>query len=866
MIRKVIHDHGPEYVAMVYDPGGELFRHQLDANYKANRKSMPDDLRVQLPVIRRFVQAWNLASFELKGYEADDIIGTLAKSAERSGMEVVIVSGDKDLMQIVSPTISIFDPGKDKWIRPDDVLAQWGVGVEKVTQVMALMGDTSDNIPGIPNIGIKTAIQLIQEFGDLETLLTNTQRISQPMRRKNLEDSAHLARLALQLVSVKCDVDLSIDWESLRARTPDREVLRALFLEMEFTSMAKELEQTPKEPDAPSDAPQSIATTQVELDYRIVTTEAQWQDFLVQLRQRRSFAIDTETTGTDPAFAELVGLSFSWSAGLAFYIPVGHSLEAAPEGQLERVRVLAELAPILEDTTIAKTGQNIKFEYVMLRKYGVRLAGMAKDSMLYSHLLYGGARRHNLDVIALAELGRVTTTFKEVAGIGKKQVTFDQVPLSIAGPYACEDAEIAWLAAEKMATALQSIPSVVRLYQEVESPLIPVLGEMELAGAMMDRESLECMSADFTRRREILTDEIHAMAGEVFNLNSPMQLGVILFEKLGIKGGKRTKTGYSTDVEVLTKLAEMGHPLPEKVLEYRTLTKLQSTYSDALVERILPQTGRVYTSYNQAATLTGRLSSSEPNLQNIPIRRPEGKAIREAFIAPPGSVLLSADYSQIELRLLAHLGDVPRLKEAFSAGLDIHSATAVELFGMDLANPDPELRRLAKTINFGLVYGMSPFGLAKRLGISVGEAMNYMELYFRRYQGVQAHMNATIAFAREHGFVETLGGRRCFVADIDNTNRNLRELAERTAINAPLQGSAADLIKMAMIRLHHALLKKNMASRMILQVHDELVLEVPNGELELIKPVVREAMEQAMMLSVPLRVDMGVGRNWAEAH
>ncbi len=871
MIRKVIQEHKPEYVAMVYDPGGQLIRHQLDSNYKANRKSMPDDLRIQIPIIRRLVTAWNLHPFEQPGYEADDLIATLAQLAQQAGLEVVIVSGDKDLMQIVSPKISILDPGKDIWIGPADVEAKWGVPVAQVTQVMALMGDSSDNIPGVPNIGIKTAAQLIQQFGDLENLLANLEQIKQPMRRQNLRESADLARLSLQLVTVSCQVDLPFDLEALRRRSPDQLALRALYAEMEFHSLVKELDQTPSESpvqaleDDLSQA-ETLSVVDQPLDYRVVTNEADWLHFLSALRQVSAFAMDTETTGTDPVVDGLVGLSFSWGGGVAYYIPVAHHPEAVPEGQLSRSRVLEDLRPILEDASIAKSGQNIKFEYVILRQYGVRLAGIAKDSMIFSHLLYGSGRRHNLDAIALAELGRTTITFKEVAGVGKQQVTFDQVPLAKAAPYACEDAEIAWLAAEKLGAALTAIPSVVKLYQQVESPLIPVLGEMELAGALMDREALARMSAFFTERRGVLTQEIYALAGETFNINSTQQLGVILFDKMGIKGGKRTKSGFSTDVGVLTKLAEQGHAMPEKVLEYRTLTKLQSTYSDALTERIVPTTGRIHTSYNQAVTLTGRLSSSEPNLQNIPIRRPEGKAIRAAFIAPPGYLLLSADYRQIELRLLAHLGQVPRLQAAFAEGLDIHSATAVELFGMNLAEPDPELRRLAKTINFGLVYGMSPFGLAKRLGIGVGEAMNYMELYFRRYQGVREQMQKSIAFAREHGYVETLGGRRCFIAEIDSTNRTLREVAERTAINAPLQGSAADLIKMAMIRLHHALLAKQLRSRMILQVHDELVLEVLVEELELVKSVVREAMEQAMKLSVPLKVDMGVGQNWAEAH
>lgn len=527
---------------------------------------------------------------------------------------------------------------------------------------------------------------------------------------------------------------------------------------------------------------------------------------------------------------------------------------------------LAALKPLLEDPNRIKIGQNIKYEYVVLHKYGIRLAGMGMDAMLFSHLLYGGSRRHNLDAIAMEELQRSTITFKEVTGVGKNQRRFDQVPLAEATPYACEDAEVAWEAAHKMAPALQSVPSLWRLYQAVEQPLVAVLGEMEVAGVCIDRAALAILSAQFAAQRAGLVEEIHQLAGESFNVNSTQQLGEILFGKLGLKGGRKTKTGYSTDVDVLTMLAEQGHPLPERVLRYRTLTKLQSTYTDALPLLIHPATGRVHTHFNQAATVTGRLSSSDPNLQNIPVRHEAGRAIRAAFIAPPGWVLLSADYSQIELRLLAHLGGIARLREAFEKDWDIHTATAQELFGVAGEAVTPEARRMAKTINFGLVYGMSPYGLAKRLGIGAREARLYMDRYFNRYQGVREHMEQTVAFARQHGYVETIGGRRCYMREINSSNRMMREVAERTAINAPLQGSAADLIKMAMVRLQSALRQSAMRSRMVLQVHDELVLEVAKEEVDEVKGLVREAMEGAMSLSVPLKVDIGTGHHWAEAH
>ncbi|MBF0164124.1 MAG: DNA polymerase I [Magnetococcales bacterium] len=875
MIRKVVHDHKPEYLAMVFDAGGPVFRHGIYPEYKANRQAMPDDLKAQVPVIRRLVSAWNVPIFEQVGHEADDLIATLARLAEGEGWEVAVVTGDKDLSQIVSERIRIFDPAKEQWIGPAEVREKWGVPVERLTQAMALIGDTSDNIPGVSGVGPKLAAALIGQFGDLESLFARVSEVSRPALRQTLADPevARLARLSLSLVTVDDAMELPFEPEALRCRPPDREALRALLTEMEFLSELRDLDRwapaqaaPPEQTDAPSSPEQPVSDPTPGSGYKAITDAATWEAFLDRLRLRPAFALDTETTGLDLSQAELVGLSIAWRAGEAWYIPVGHVPEAAPEGQLSRERVLADLKPILEDPRIVKHGQNSQFEYAILRRYDITLTGIGSDTMLLSGLLHGQARRHNLDALALAELGRQTITFKEVAGIGKKQVTFDRVALSEAVPYACEDAEVAWLLTEKMAPRLAAVPSLTRLYEEIERPLIPVLGEMELAGALVDRAALVRLSGDFSARRALLTSQIHALAGQAFNINSTQQLGEILFKQMGIKGGKRTKTGYSTDVEVLTRLSEEGHELPGLVLEYRGLTKLQSTYTDALTAQLDPKSGRIHTRYNQAATLTGRLSSSDPNLQNIPVRRPEGKAIRAAFIAPPGSLLLSADYSQIELRLLAHLGDIPRLKAAFEQGLDIHAATAAELFGSALDAVDPEARRLAKTINFGLIYGMSPYGLAKRLGISVGEAFNYMDLYFSRYDGVKGHMDRTIRFAREHGYVETLGGRRCFVADIDHTNRNLRELAERTAINAPLQGSAADLIKLAMIRLHRALRDARLESRLILQVHDELVLEVPVAELEQVKELTRVAMEQAMSLSVPLRVDMGVGANWAEAH
>ncbi|MBF0461768.1 MAG: DNA polymerase I [Magnetococcales bacterium] len=879
MLRHLVEGQQPERLVMVFDGKGPTFRHQLDANYKANRKSMPDELRVQVPIIHAIVEAYNIPCCQLAGYEADDLLGTFASIGVAAGLEVVIVSGDKDLMQLVSPHVSLWDPGKEQWIRTPEVEARWGVGPEQVTQVMALAGDTSDNIPGVPKIGDKTAAQLIQEFGTVEHLLANLDRVPQPLRRRVLSENAEQARLSLQLVTIDRAVPLTFSLEEARRREPNWTQLRALFAEMEFTSLVRDLDRSrpakqgvlvfDDEPEcgtAPPATADKDATEQTPCHYRTLIHWADFTDFLQELAQQPLFSIDTETTHLNAVQAELVGLSFSWANRKAVYLPVGHTAAAAPDGQLPLAATLAALKPLLEDPRLAKIGQNIKYEYVVLHKYGIQLAGVALDAMLLSHLLYGGSRRHNLDAIALEELQRSTTTFKEVTGTGKQGLRFDQVPLAQAAPYACEDAEVAWEAARQMAPALREFPSVWHLYEQVERPLLVVLGDMELAGVCIDRVVLAGMSARFTQQREALVQEIHALAGESFNVNSTQQLGEILFGKMGIKGGRKTKTGYSTDVEVLTELAEKGHDLPERVLRYRTLTKLQSTYTDALPLLINPTTGRVHTHFNQAATLTGRLSSSDPNLQNIPVRHEAGRAIRAAFVAPPGWVLLSADYSQIELRLLAHLGNISRLREAFASDGDIHAATARELFGSADGTVSAEARRMAKTINFGLVYGMSPYGLAKRLGIGNQEARAYMELYFNRYQGVREHMEQTVEFARRHGYVETIGGRRCYLREIGSSNRTLREVAERTAINAPLQGSAADLIKMAMIRLHDRLRLAGLRSRMVLQVHDELVLEVAEAEVDAVKELVREAMEGAMSLSVPLKVDMGIGQNWAEAH
>ncbi|MBF0158931.1 MAG: DNA polymerase I [Magnetococcales bacterium] len=861
MIRRVLANQEADHVAILFDAKGPNFRHDMDASYKANRKSMPDELRVQVPMIHRLVKAFNIPLFEMSGFEADDLIGTLAGRAVVAGMTVTIVSGDKDMLQLVSDRIAVYDPVKEQRLHEAEVEAFWGVPPQQVIEVMGLTGDQSDNIPGVPGIGIKTAAPLIRQFGTLEQLLAHLDQITQPKRRDLLLQHGDQARRSRQLATIRRDAPIDCSLDQLLRQPVDQQALRLFYQEMEFTSLLQELEQQQQQQHEPV-----VTITRCDNDYQTITDTEQFERFMEQLRQQPRFAIDSETTALDPMRAELVGLSFSWRPHQAFYLPVGHQPDAVPDGQLNRDQVLAALQPLLADDSIGKVGQNLKYDAVVLAGYGIHLAGVERDVMLLSHLLYGSARSHGLDQIAHDLLGRTTTSYQQVTRVGRQQVSFDQVPIERAGPYACEDAEVAWEAAEQLWPKLQAIPELMTLYQQIEQPLMAVLIDMQRQGALLDQAVLVQMSHDFTQRRAVLVAEIEQMAGQSFNLNSPQQLGTILFDKMGLPGGKRSKTGYSTDVTVLTKLAEAGHVLPARVLDYRTLTKLQLTYTDALAGLIHPVTGRVHTSFNQAATLTGRLSSSAPNLQNIPVRSVEGRAIRTAFVAPPGWLLLSADYNQIELRLLAHLGGIERLQQAFASGLDVHCATAMELFGVPVDQVSSDHRRMAKTINFGLIYGMSVFGLAQRLKIDRASARDYMERYFARYQGVQSYWSSLLEQARRQGYVPTLVGRRCWITDIASSNRTLREMAERTAINAPLQGSAADIIKLAMIQLHRQIQQQGLRCRMVLQVHDELLLELPAEELEVVVALVRRTMEQALELSLPLRVDIGHGRHWAEAH
>lgn len=848
MLLKVIRDHKPDRLAVIFDSKGPTFRKEIYPAYKANRAAMPEDLVPQVPYIKKIVAAFNLPGLEMPGFEADDIIATLAKQFAARGMEITVVTGDKDLMQIVDDHIHLLDTMKDKVYGPAEVAERFG-GADKVVEVQALSGDSSDNIPGVPGIGEKTAKMLIDEYGDVETLLANLDQLK-GKRRENLENFADQARLSRQLVCLSDDLDLQIDDQALALSEPNREVLTELFRECEFYKLLQEFAVDTKD-------------RAEQARYRAVLTEPDLNELVAALEDTERFAFDTETTSLDAMRAELVGLSFAVTAGEAWYIPVGHHYLGVPE-QLPLATVLEAVRPLFVSPRHLKIGQNLKYDILVLARAGVEVSGPIYDTMLASYLANPAARSHGMDNLAAELLNYQTISYSDVAGSGKKQVGFDEVEVDKATTYAAEDADITLRLYETL------VPMVTEqqqdsLFYDVEMPLLRILVGMERAGIRINPEFLRGLSADMEKKLAILEADIHQLAGESFNIGSPKQLGEVLFEKLGLPKGKKTKTGWSTDVEVLNKLAE-EHDIAAKILDYRSLAKLKGTYTDALPKLIHPETGRIHTSFNQAVTATGRLSSSDPNLQNIPIRTEEGRRIREGFIPSEGCVLLSADYSQVELRILAHMADEPALKEAFARGEDIHRRTASEVLGLFPEMVTDEQRRAAKAINFGVVYGISAFGLAKQLGINRRDAQQFIDRYFERYPGIRTFMDSCIAEAREKLFVTTLLGRRCAIPEINSKNGAVRGYAERNAINYPVQGSAADIIKVAMVRVAARLAEQSLAARMLLQVHDELVFDVPHAELEDVSALVRTEMESAVDLSVPLLVEVGSGRNWREAH
>jgi DNA polymerase I len=847
MLLKVVREQQPDHLAVVFDAKGPTFRKQLYPDYKAHRAQMPEDLVPQIPVIKEVVKAFNMPAIEKQGFEADDIIATLAKKFAAEGLDVTVVTGDKDLMQVVSEKIRLLDTMKDQVSGLEEVAARFGGTPDKVIEVQALAGDSSDNIPGVPGVGEKTAVKLIQEFGSVENLLAHLDQVKGKLQVK-LRENAGLARLSKQLVTLRDDVPLDLDYDNFALTPPDNAALTTLFKELEFHKLLQEFSSDDR------------ATGE---GYRGVLSESDLAALVAELNAAERFAFDTETTSLEAVRADLVGLSFAVRPGEAWYIPVGHYYLGVPE-QLDKQLVLERLRPLFEDPQKPKIGQNAKYDALVLRRAGITVQGIAVDTMLASYLANPAASSHGMDALAAELLGYKTISYKEMTGSGKNQIGFAEVEVEKAVVYAAEDADITLRLAQKLEPQLKEAGQE-KLFHEVEMPLLDILTDMEWSGVRIDAEFLGNLSQEMAGKLAALEKEIHQLAGGSFNVASPKQLGEVLFERLKLPRGRKTKTGWSTDVEVLTGLAA-EQPIAARLLEHRTLSKLKGTYCDALPKLVNPDTGRIHTSFNQAVTATGRLSSSDPNLQNIPIRSEEGGRIREAFVPAEGNLLLSADYSQVELRILAHLADEAVLKEAFARGEDIHARTASEVFGVFPEMVTAEMRRQAKTINFGVIYGMGAFSLGKDLGIPTREAQAFIDNYFARYPGIRAFMESKRQEAREKLYVTTLLGRRCAVPEIHSKNGAVRSYAERNAINYPIQGSAADLIKVAMVNVHRRLEKEGLRAKMVLQVHDELVFDVPEAELATVESLVRQEMEGAIPLSVPLVVDIGTGKNWREAH
>ena len=863
MMRRLQKDYPDSTIVAVFDARGKTFRDDIYADYKANRPPMPEELREQIEPIHEIVKAMGLPYLCVEGVEADDVIGTLARQATAAQREVIVSTGDKDMAQLVNEHVTLINTMTDTVMDRAGVIEKFGIPPELIIDFLALMGDKVDNIPGVPGVGEKTALGLLQGLGGLDAIYANLDRVAELEFRgagtmgTRLEAEKDKAYLSYQLATIKSDVALEAAVDQLANVEPDRDRLLYWFEELEFKSWIDELQAGAV---AATDSAPAIET-----DYELVTEEAAFEAWVKQLEEAPAFAFDTETTSLDYMRAEVVGVSFAIEPGRAAYVPVAHNYMGVPE-QLTRERVLGRLKPLLEDPDRPKIGQNLKYDASVLANHAIHLRGIAFDTMLESYVVDSTATRHDMDSLALKYLGHRTIHFEDIAGKGKSQLTFDQIPLEQAGPYAAEDADITLRLHRALWPGLEREAGLRSVFEDIEIPLVPVLSAIERNGALLDRAMLDTQSRELGERLTVLEKQAHELAGVEFSLNSPKQLGQILFEKLELPVIKKTPKGApSTAEEVLLELA-LDYPLPKLVLEHRSLSKLKSTYTDKLPEMINPDTGRVHTSYHQAVAATGRLSSSDPNLQNIPIRTAEGRRIRQAFVAPPGHKILAADYSQIELRIMAHLSSDEGLLSAFREGLDVHRATAAEVFGATLDAVTDEQRRKAKAINFGLIYGMSAFGLARQLHLGRNEARDYIDLYFERYPGVQAYMDDTRARAHEQGFVETLFGRRLYLPEINARNKLRQQAAERTAINAPMQGSAADIIKRAMLRVDRWLREAGLASRMIMQVHDELVLEVPEAELETITGGICEQMSAAAELSVPLLVETGIGDNWDQAH
>ena len=880
-IQKLMRRTQPTHMAVIFDTPEPTFRHELSPIYKGDRPSMPTELSEQIPYLHALIRALGIPLHTLPGAEADDIIGTLAKRAEAMGHQVLISTGDKDMAQLVTEKVTLEDSFKEKPLDVDGVFEKFGVWPNQIIDYLTLMGDASDGIMGVPGVGAKTAAKLLTEYGSIGGILENVDKIKGKVGQ-NIKEHVDGIALDHQLASIVIDLDLNFGYDDLKLGEPNVETLRHLYTELEFRNQLQSLDH-PNNPNnsnyqqaaksinakavtapEPLEDHASVTSSDDQLGqatYHTVLSQQDWDTLFERLSTEKRFAFDTETTSLDYRIAQIVGFSVAFDAQNAYYVPLAHDYEGAPE-QLNREVILAQIKPILEDESVKKIGHHLKYDAHVLENHGIHLAGWYFDTMLASYVLNSVATRHGMDDVARLYLSHLTTTYEQVAGKGAKQKTFNQIPLETAAHYAAEDAHVTYRLYEVLSSKLQAHPELVNILHNIEVPVARVLTQMEENGIELDLAFLDQLGGEFANTMQDLENQIMEIAGESFNVSSPKQVGEVLFEKLGLKGGKKTTTGqYSTSESVLEKIE---HPIAQLILEYRGLSKLKSTYTDGLCKQANPDTHRVHTSYHQALTATGRLSSTDPNLQNIPIRAEIGRQIRKAFVAPEGRVLLAADYSQIELRLMAHLSQDEALLDAFIHGQDVHRRTAAEVLGIPLEEVTNDQRRQAKAVNFGLLYGMSEFGLIRQLGFTRQESQDYIKQYFHRYPGIYDYMQRTRQVALEQGFVETLLGRRLYTPDIDARNMMVRKAAERAAINAPLQGSAADIIKMAMIEVDKMLPKDQ--AKMLLQVHDELVFEVDEDIADELAPKLAEVMQSVLQISVPLVVEVGKGKNWDEAH
>jgi len=848
MLMRLMRERSPDYIAIAFDSKGPTFRHETYDQYKAHRKAMPEELIPQIPLIKDVVKGFSLPVLEKQGMEADDIIGTLVKESKKRELQTVIVSGDKDLMQLVSHDVIMIDTMKDRTYDIEGVREYFGVGPEKVTEILGLAGDTSDNIPGVPGVGMKTARKLLDEYGTMEGILENAGKVKNARVRKNLEEFADQALLSRDLATIKTDVDVEYDFDGFRVTEPDPKRLREIFAECEFSSLIQAL---------------NIEEEDAGKQFYPVLEEGEFNDLLEKLRTAAELSFELELSSGEPMKAEIVGIALCVQPQEACYIPIGHEHEATPE-QLKKDAVLAALAPIFSDEKIKKSGHDIKSAIIVLAREGIDLRGVECDSMVASYVLNPSRRGFELSDIVLEHLNRGLPSKKDLTGSGAKAILFANIALKEATDYSCRRANISFNLAPILTEKIKK-GELEGLFHNVEMPLVEVLASMEEKGVLLDSDLLREISQQLGELMKLSEEKIYHLADEKFNINSPKQLQVVLFDKLGLPRGRKTKGGYSTDVDVLTNLAR-SYELPAEILTYRSFAKLRSTYVDALPMIVNPETGRVHTSYNQTVTATGRLSSSNPNLQNIPIKTTEGRRIRQAFIASEGYELISADYSQIELRIMAHLSGDEFLVRAFETGEDIHRQTAAGIFGIFPEMVNDEMRRQAKVINFGIMYGMSPFGLSRELGITQKLAKTYIDEYFRKFEGVRQFIENVLKKTREEGFVKTLLNRRRYIPEINSGNGAVRQFAERMAMNTPIQGTAADLIKVAMINIWRKIREKGLSTSMIMQVHDELVFEAPADEKDEVMDLVKREMEGVIALSVPLTVDINVGKNWDEAH